>query len=119
MSSNMTDLIEGSTTASVRSVSKGSAAPETASAEPPKRAFALMEDPRRNKGTAFSKEERRQYGLEGLLPSSVEPLDRQVERVMQHLAAKPTDLERYIYLVNLLDHNETLLGRACPLRPTI
>jgi malate dehydrogenase (oxaloacetate-decarboxylating)(NADP+) len=76
------------------------------------RALALMEDPRRNKGTAFSKEERRRYGLEGLLPASVESLDRQVERVMQHLEAKPTDLERYIYLVSLADRNETLFFRT-------
>jgi malate dehydrogenase (oxaloacetate-decarboxylating)(NADP+) len=112
MSSNTTDLSERSITASARSISKGSAEPETSSAGPSKRAFGLMEDPRRNKGTAFSKEERRQYGLEGLLPSSVETLDRQVERVMQHLAAKPTDLERYIYLVGLADRNETLFFRT-------
>ncbi len=76
------------------------------------RALALLEDPRRNKGTAFTKEERRQHGLEGLLPPSVESLDRQVERVMQHLEAKPTDLERYIYLVSLADRNETLFFRT-------
>jgi malate dehydrogenase (oxaloacetate-decarboxylating)(NADP+) len=55
----------------------------------------------RNKGTAFTSEERRQYGLEGLLPHSVESLDRQVERVMEHLDAKPNDLERYIYFIGL------------------
>ena len=62
---------------------------------------ALLDDPVRNKGTAFSPEERRQYGLEGLLPHSVESLDRQLERVMEHLDAKPNDLERYIYLIGL------------------
>ena len=53
-----------------------------------------------------------EFGLEGLLPPSVESLDRQVERVMQHLDAKPTDLERYIYLIGLCDRNETLFYRA-------
>jgi hypothetical protein len=48
----------------------------------------LLDDPVRNKGTAFTAEERRAYGLEGLLPHAVEGLDRQVERVMQHLSAK-------------------------------
>jgi hypothetical protein len=76
------------------------------------RGVALLDDPIRNKGTAFTSEERRQYGLEGLLPHSVENLDRQVERVMEHLDAKPNDLERYIYLIGLSDRNETLFYRA-------
>jgi malate dehydrogenase (oxaloacetate-decarboxylating)(NADP+) len=72
----------------------------------------LLNDSVRNKGTAFSLEERRTSGLEGLLPHSVESLDRQVERVMGHLDAKPTDLERYIYLIGLSDRNETLFYRT-------
>jgi malate dehydrogenase (oxaloacetate-decarboxylating)(NADP+) len=80
---------------------------------------ALPDDPIRNKGTAFTSEERRQYGLEGLLPHSVESLDRQVERVMEHLDAKPTDLERYIYLIGLSDRNETLLYRAVMSDPAL
>ena len=76
------------------------------------RGVALLDDPIRNKGTAFTSEERRRYGLEGLLPHAVENLDRQVERVMGHLDAKPNDLERYIYLIGLSDRNETLFYRA-------
>jgi malate dehydrogenase (oxaloacetate-decarboxylating)(NADP+) len=74
--------------------------------------LALLDDPIRNKGTAFTKDERRRFGLEGLLPPSVENLERQVERVLGHLDAKPTDLERYIYLIGLADRNETLLYRT-------
>jgi malate dehydrogenase (oxaloacetate-decarboxylating)(NADP+) len=73
---------------------------------------ALLDDPVHNKGTAFTAKERVEFGLEGLLPPSVESLDRQVERAMRHLDAKPTDLERYIYLIGLLDRNETLFYRA-------
>ena len=73
---------------------------------------ALFNDPIHNKGTAFTKEERRKYGLEGLLPQAVETLDRQLERVIGHLDAKSTDLERYIYLVSLADRNETLFYRT-------
>ena len=76
------------------------------------RGHALLDDPTLNKGTAFSLDERRRLGLEGLLPSSVEGLERQVERVLQHLDAKPNDLERYIYLVGLADRNETLFFRT-------
>lgn len=72
----------------------------------------LFDDPVRNKGTAFTKEERRKCGLEGLLPQAVETLDRQLERVMGHLEAKPSDLERYVYLVALADRNETLFYRT-------
>jgi malate dehydrogenase (oxaloacetate-decarboxylating)(NADP+) len=72
----------------------------------------LLNDPLRNKGTAFSAEERKKYGLEGLLPAAVESIDRQVERVLTHLDAKPTDLERYIYLIALSDQNETLFYRT-------
>src|SRR5882672_6774325 len=76
------------------------------------RGVALLNDPARNKGTAFSSEERRRFGLEGFLPHAVETLDRQVERVMGHLEAKPNDLERYVYLIGLSDRNETLFYRA-------
>jgi malate dehydrogenase (oxaloacetate-decarboxylating)(NADP+) len=73
---------------------------------------ALLNDSIRNKGTAFTPEERRKHGLEGLLPYAVESLDRQLERVMRHLDAKPNDLERYIYLIGLSDRNETLFYRT-------
>jgi malate dehydrogenase (oxaloacetate-decarboxylating)(NADP+) len=76
------------------------------------RGLALLDDPARNKGTAFTEEERWRDGLEGLLPPSAESLDRQVERVLGHLATKPTDLERYIYLIGLSDRNETLFYRT-------
>jgi len=41
-----------------------------------------------NKGTAFTTDERQRYGLEGLLPTSVESLDRQLERVMEQIASQ-------------------------------
>jgi malate dehydrogenase (oxaloacetate-decarboxylating)(NADP+) len=74
--------------------------------------LALLNDPARNKGAAFTEDERRKFGLEGLLPASVETLERQVERVLGHLDVKPTDLERYIYLIGLCDRNEKLFYRT-------
>jgi malate dehydrogenase (oxaloacetate-decarboxylating)(NADP+) len=73
---------------------------------------AILDDPRTNKGTAFTLEERERLGLQGLLPHAVESLDRQAERVRGHLDQKPSDLERYIYLTGLLDRNETLFYRV-------
>ena len=72
----------------------------------------LLNDPVHNKGTAFTLAERSKFGLEGLLPHAVQELDRQFERVLTHLDAKPTDLERYIYLIGLSDQNETLFYRT-------
>src|ERR1700757_4463948 len=76
------------------------------------RGLALLNDPVLNKGTAFTPEERKRLGLEGLLPASTDSLDRQVERVLGHLDAKPDDLERYVYLIGLSDRNETLFYRT-------
>src|SRR6266403_3956815 len=72
------------------------------------RGMEVLDSPNVNKGTAFTDEEREQLGLVGLLPDSVEDIGRQVERVLGHLKEKPTDLERYIYLIGLADRNETL-----------
>ena len=69
---------------------------------------ALLNDPVQNKGTAFSEEERRASGLDGLLPAGVDTIETQLERVLGHLAAKPNDLEQYIYLQALCDRDETL-----------
>jgi len=72
----------------------------------------LLRDPRLNKGTAFSEQERIELGLEGLLPHHVATLEEQVERVMLNLRAKPSRLEQYIYLRSLQDRNETLFYAA-------
>jgi malate dehydrogenase (oxaloacetate-decarboxylating)(NADP+) len=80
--------------------------------QPDRRGPTLLDIPTLNKGTAFTQEERRKYKLEGLLPHAVETLDRQLERVMEHLEAKANDLERYIYLIGLSDRNETLFFRT-------
>ena len=72
------------------------------------RGAALLHNCAQNRDTAFTAEERRRHGIEGLLPHAVETLTRQAERVMQHLEVKPNDLERYIYLIGLADRNETL-----------
>jgi len=74
--------------------------------------IGLLREPTLNKGTAFTEEERRALGLEGLLPPYVTSLEKQIIRVMENFYKKPTDLERYIYLMSLLDRNETLFYRV-------
>src|ERR1700741_5093694 len=74
----------------------------------PLRGIEVLNSPNINKGTAFTEEEREQLGLVGLLPDSVEDIDRQLERVLGHLKEKPTALERYIYLIGLCDRSEAL-----------
>ena len=76
------------------------------------RGVELLRDPAVNKSTAFTEGERQALGLVGLVPDATESEDLQLRRVMQQLGHKPTDLERYIYLVNLLDHDETLFYRT-------
>jgi malate dehydrogenase (oxaloacetate-decarboxylating)(NADP+) len=72
----------------------------------------LLHQPTLNKGTAFTEEEREALGLEGLLPPHVNSLETQVIRVMENFLKKPNDLEKYIYLMSLLDRNETLFYRV-------
>jgi malic enzyme len=61
-----------------------------------------------NKGSAFTKDERRALGLEGLLPSGVNTIEQQARRVYENLARKTDPLERYIGLASLEDRNEHL-----------
>lgn len=69
---------------------------------------ALLDNAKLNKDTAFTEAERKKYDLRGLLPPAIETIERQLERVQSHLAAKPSDIERYIYLMGLASRNETL-----------
>jgi malate dehydrogenase (oxaloacetate-decarboxylating) len=71
----------------------------------------LLERPLLNKGTAFTRQERRTFSLFGLLPPTEETLDEQAARAFEAYQAKPTDLERHIYLRQLQDANETLFYR--------
>jgi len=77
-----------------------------------KHGIELLHDPGLNKSTAFTEAEKQALGLVGLIPDVTETPDVQLRRVDSQLAQKTTDLERYIYLINLLDHNETLFYRT-------
>jgi len=76
------------------------------------RGLALLRDPRLNKSTAYTESEREAFGLLGLLPEGIDSEETQIERVHLHLSRKPNDLEKYIYLSQLQDMDETLFFRV-------
>ncbi|MGZ5092477.1 MAG: NAD-dependent malic enzyme [Burkholderiales bacterium] len=74
--------------------------------------LALLRDPLRNKGTAFTHEERDALGLRGLLPARVHTQDEQASRVMFNLRNLSDPLEKYVALNALHDRNEALFFRV-------
>jgi malate dehydrogenase (oxaloacetate-decarboxylating)(NADP+) len=76
------------------------------------RGVKILHDPLRNKGTAYTDAERDYLSLRGLLPPRVHTPAEQELRVLNNIREKPTDLERYLYLVSLQDRNETLFYRV-------
>jgi len=70
--------------------------------------YDLINSPRLNKGTAFSDRERDVFGLHGLLPPHVGSLEEQLERRIQALREQPTSFNKYSFLRDLQDTNETL-----------
>jgi malate dehydrogenase (oxaloacetate-decarboxylating) len=70
-----------------------------------------LRDAATNRGTAFSLDERRKRGLIGRLPAAQETLEQQAARSYAQLLRQPTDLDRYQYLSNLHNRNETLYYR--------
>ena len=60
----------------------------------------MLRDPRYNKGTGFTREEREKYGLMGLLPDMVSTLEMQIQRIEGHIKSLPTDIEKY-YTLNV------------------
>jgi malate dehydrogenase (oxaloacetate-decarboxylating) len=72
------------------------------------RGRGVLRDPRLNRGTAFSVEERSALGLEGLLPAAVLSLEEQAARSYEQYLAQPTDLAKNDFLAALHDRNEVL-----------
>lgn len=72
----------------------------------------LLRTPLLNQGTAFTPAEREALGLRGLLPPRVITLEAQAGRIMENLRRKTSDLEKYVYLIDLEDRNETLFYRV-------
>ena len=71
----------------------------------------LLDNPLLNKSSAFPEDERRELGLMGLLPLHASTIEEQLARVYENYQRKSSDIERYIYLAELQDRNETLFYR--------
>jgi malate dehydrogenase (oxaloacetate-decarboxylating) len=71
----------------------------------------ILEDPLRNRGTAFTAEQRRVLGLDGLLPPAIETLEDQVTRSYEVFRRRRTDLDKYVNLRELRDTNVVLYYR--------
>jgi malic enzyme len=69
---------------------------------------ALIRDPLLNKGAAFTAEERREFGLEGLLPHRTVSIEVQRQRIIENLDRVREPLDRYVALASLQDRNEHL-----------
>ncbi len=73
---------------------------------------ALLRDPALNKGTAFTVNERDVLGLRGLLPPRVQTMEEQIMRVLENFRRKPSDIEKYVFMIGLQDRNKTLFYRV-------
>jgi malate dehydrogenase (oxaloacetate-decarboxylating) len=69
---------------------------------------SLLRHPYFNKGSAFTKEERRDFELTGLLPQSIQTLEQQIERAYQQYSAMPDDLSKNTFLSSMKEQNEVL-----------
>ncbi|NND37101.1 MAG: oxaloacetate-decarboxylating malate dehydrogenase, partial [Gammaproteobacteria bacterium] len=69
---------------------------------------SLLREPLLNKGAAFSREERRAFGLEGLLPWGVIDIQTQAARNHAVVQRYDDDLQKYLALAALQDRNEHL-----------
>ena len=83
----------------------------TAAVETSLTGYDLINRPLLNKGTSFSDEERQIFHLHGILPPHVGSLQNQATRRMKVLRDFGSDFERYAFLRDLLDTNETLFYR--------
>ena len=71
----------------------------------------LLMEPLLNKGTAFTRRERDELDLHGLLPPAASTTKQQLDRAYENFLSHPTDLNKYIYLTALHDRNEVLFYR--------
>ncbi|MCB1803066.1 MAG: NAD-dependent malic enzyme [Gammaproteobacteria bacterium] len=70
------------------------------------RGSALLRLAATNKGTAFTEQERRELGLEGMLPPQVCTLEQQVGRLYRGYSRQTDDIAKYQYLRAMQERSE-------------
>ncbi len=73
-----------------------------------KKGYERINDPFLNKGTAFTEEERKRYGLEGILPPAIQTLEEQIAQAYGNVRSRETVSAKRHYLMNLFSRNRTL-----------
>lgn len=71
----------------------------------------ILYNPLLNKGTAFTKEERDELGLHGLIPYHISTIEEQVKRRYANFLDQPNELAKYTFLNALQNRNEILFYR--------
>ena len=72
------------------------------------RGHDILNNPFKNKGTAFKQEERQELGLVGLLPPYVQTLEEQAAQTYAHMHQKISDFEKRLFLMEIFNTNRTL-----------
>jgi malic enzyme len=72
----------------------------------------VLNHPMYNRSTAFSRDERRQLGIEGLLPDVVSSMEQQARRAYGNVVRRPEPLGRYLALAAVQDRNEHLFYKV-------
>lgn len=72
------------------------------------KAMSILNNPYLNKGTAFTKAERNQLGLNGLIPPYIQTLDEQVAQTYAQFQTKANDLEKRLFLMQIFNENRVL-----------
>ncbi|EMD16789.1 hypothetical protein HMPREF9943_00831 [Eggerthia catenaformis OT 569 = DSM 20559] len=73
-----------------------------------KKGYALLNDPFLNKGTAFTKEEREQLRLVGLIPDRIQTIEQQTKQAYENFQKKVDNIEKRHYLMEIFGRNRTL-----------
>ncbi len=73
-----------------------------------KKSYEVLNDPFLNKGTAFTKEERKELELTGLLPLQIQTIEEQAEQVYAQYKSKEPLINKRRFLMEIFDTNRTL-----------
>lgn len=77
-----------------------------------KRGYELIQNPLLNKSSAFTSEERKALGLQGILPTQENSIEEQARRVYPRISRLERPLDKYMALAALQDRNEHLFFRV-------